>query len=263
VAKRKGKKKDKQKAKRKQRQQREAEQEAKQETQPEAQPEAKPGPKQASNEKGAETTAERGPLTREQRLKRKLRTPRGQLLVLAAVILISVPLGVIVGLNRTFFEGFAREKYPEATEVAVEAAGVIAAGKATAETVRELSAPDRDGLYRLWMRQEPKVAGPVDGPRGDQLPPDPTKPLLEAQVLGPLLFEVDPGRYARLLKATLVAGTPEQRKRALELSRYAPPSEALVEVLRFALDRARRLADEQEPLLEEVLQGVATVHTKS
>ena len=196
-------------------------------------------------------------------LQRFLRTPRGQMVLLLAVLLVSVPIGAAVGLNRALFERYVREKYPAGTQAALEAAAAIARGEASVASVTSLSALDREALYRVWMRQEPEVAGPVDGPRGDQLPPKPQGPLLRAEVVGPLLFRADPRGYARLLKRTLVAGTPAQRERALELARRGPPHPALLEVLEFAAQRAERTRDPQRALLEEVLSGVATLSSAS
>lgn len=211
----------------------------------------------------APEAAPEAPRPEPSELQRFLRTPRGQLLLLLAVLLVSVPIGATVGLNRAFFERYVREKYPAGSRTAQEAAQAIARGEASVARVTSLSPLDREALYRLWMRQEPEIAGPVDGPRGDQLPPAPEGPLLRAEVLGPLLFRADPRGYARLLKRTLVAGTPAQRERALALAQRGPPHPALLEVLEFAAARAERTRDPQRALLERVLSGVATLSSAS
>ncbi|MGE0707002.1 MAG: hypothetical protein AB7N76_02575 [Planctomycetota bacterium] len=206
--------------------------------------------KPAKREEDAKPRKPKGPL------QERLRTPAGQLWLLLAALVVSIPIGVALGLNRRTFEGFARERYPQAPETAIRVADAIARGQAGAAQVRELDLEGRCGLYRLWMRQDPEVAGPVDGNAGDQLPPKPVEPLLRPEVLGPLLFEVDPACYADLLKRTLVAGSPAQRERALLLARQAR-GPALAAVLRFAAERAARTRDPQAPLLREALAGVA------
>ena len=196
-------------------------------------------------------------------LRRWVRKPKGQAAVLGALLLAAVPLALAIALNRSFFERYVREKYLAGTQAARETAEAIARGEGSVASVTSLSPADREALYRVWMRQEPEVAGPVDGPRGDQLPPAPKGPLLRAEVLGPLLFRADPRGYARLLKRTLVAGTPAQRERALALVRRGPPHPALLEVLEFAAARAERTRDPQHSLLKQVLSGVATLSSAS
>lgn len=179
------------------------------------------------------------------------RTPRGQGLFLGGLFLLAALASLGLGLARPVFEGFVSERYPQPSAAAIRVADAAALGSASQTLLAELSAEDFDGLYLAYMRQDPVVAGPADGEKGDQLPPAPSGPLLEPSAFGRLLFGANPTRACALLRRTLVAGAPPQRERALLLTggvRRCPELSALLE---WASQRARRLRDPQAPLLAE------------
>tara|TARA_R110002072_G_scaffold43409_1_gene121946 strand:- start:84 stop:668 length:585 start_codon:yes stop_codon:yes gene_type:complete len=179
----------------------------------------------------------------------RARTPRGQAQFLLALFAAAALASVGLGLARPFFEGFVRERYPQPSVAAIRLADAAALGSATPLELRELSPEDFDGVYRAFMRQDPEVAGAVDGQRGDELPPPPSEPLLEPGPLGRLLFAADPERASALLRRTLIVGSPAQRERALLLTREVRGSTELSALLDWAWERAERTRDPQAALL--------------
>lgn len=187
----------------------------------------------------------------------RARTPRGQAQFLAALFAVAALASLALGLARPWFEGFVRERYPQPSEAAIRAADAAALISASPATLATLTPEDFDGVYRAYMRQNPEVAGPVDGQRGDQLPPPPSGPLLQPGPLGRLLFQADPVRAAALLRRTLIVGSPPQRERALLLTREVRGCPELSALLAWASERAARTRDPQAPLLAAAAARVA------
>lgn len=184
------------------------------------------------------------------------RTPRGQMHFLLGLLLVAGLASAAAGFARPFFESFVREKYPRPSEAATRLSDAVAVGSASVAQLREAKPEDFDGVYTAFMRQDPKVAGPVDGQRGDELPPAPTGPLLDPVRLGRLLFEARPDRASALLRRTLVAGSPAQRERALLLCARVERCPELLQVLEHAADRAHRTRDEQALILAAARDGL-------
>lgn len=178
-------------------------------------------------------------------------TPGGQLRLLGALLGCGALAALALGLARPWLAGFQRERYPQAREGALRAADAAALGSASVAALRSLEPQDLAGVYRVYMRQDPAVAGPVDGQRGDELPPQPSGPLLEPEPLGQLLFAADPALATALLRRTLVAGSPAQRERALRLTRAVRGCAELSALLEWASARAARTRDPQAELLAE------------
>ena len=186
----------------------------------------------------------------------RARTPRGQLQLLVALLGVAAVASLGLGFLRPWLASWMRERYPQAREGAIRAADAAALWSGSVAALRSLEAEDFDGVYRLYMRQDPEVAGAVDGRRGDELPPAPSGPLLEPGPLGRLLFAADPSRASALLRRTLVAGSPPQRVRALALCAEVRECPPLTELLAWAAERAARLEDPQAELLASTLAGL-------
>jgi hypothetical protein len=186
----------------------------------------------------------------------RARTPRGQAQFLAALFALAALASVCLGLARPVFEGFVRERFPQPSAAAIRLADAAATGSATAAELQSLSPEDFDGVYRAFMRQDPEVAGPVDGQRGDQLPPAPSGPLLAPGPLGRLLFGADAERSSALLRRTLIVGSPPQRERALLLTAEVRDCPALSALLSWASERATRTRDPQAELLRAAAERV-------
>ena len=185
------------------------------------------------------------------------RTPRGQVQLLAGLLAVAALASLGLGALRPWLEGWVRESYPQAREGAVRVADAAALGSGSVAALRSLEAEDFQGVYRLYMRQDPEVAGPADGRGGRDLPTPPTGPLLQPGPLGRLLFAAQPEQATGLLRRTLLAGSPAQRARALRLCAEVEGCPPLLELLRWASERAQRLEDPQAPLLRETRDALS------
>lgn len=157
-------------------------------------------------------------LTEDQR--QRLRSPRGQLALLAGTLALALVLAVIVAANRWFFERYVRERYPEPSQAARQAADALQAGQASAAAVRSLAEADRVGLYHVWMRSE----------------------ATPAPALARALVAADEARARALVERTLAAGSPAQRRRAAELA-GAAGGEGWLPLLDWARERAHAQQD--------------------
>jgi len=175
------------------------------------------------------------------------RTPRGQAQFLAALFALAALASIGLGLARPVLEGLVRERYPLPSAAAIRVADAAALGSASSAALADLSPEDFDGVYRIYMRQDPEVAGPVG--RGDELPPPPSGPLLDPGALGRLLFNANPERASALLRRTLIVGSPPQRERALRLTAEVRGCPELNALLTWASERATRTRDPQAELL--------------
>lgn len=186
----------------------------------------------------------------------RARTPKGQAQFLVALFAAAALASLALGLARPFFEGFVRERYPQPSAAAIRVADAAALGSATPAALGELSPEDFDAVYRAFMRQDPEVAGPVDGQRGDELPPAPSGPLLEPSAFGRLLFAADPERASALLRRTLIVGSAAQRERALLLTQEVRGCAELSALLDWASERAQRTRDPQADLVAGAAERV-------
>lgn len=122
-------------------------------------------------------------------LKARLRTPRGQLELMAVTFALAAVMAVVMAANRPFFERYAREKYGEASAET----GALVASLEAGDPVPVVAEAQIDALYRHWMSL----------PTSDEA--------------GRRLVDLGGDRVALRVETTLVAGNPEQRLRALEL----------------------------------------------
>jgi hypothetical protein len=168
-------------------------------------------------------------------LKARLRTPHGQLQLLAALFATALVLALVVALNRPFFERYVREKYPEPPSLIEDLVTRIETGEAGPEEVTKLGREERVQLYHAWQ------LGPDDPAPDARLPR--------------VLFQADAQLYAELVERTLAAGTPPQRLRAAVLAAASGHEDARA-VLEWGLERARRQGDAAlAEALGELLDG--------
>lgn len=168
-------------------------------------------------------------------LRRFLRSPRGQLTIILGTLAGAVVVALVVALNRSFFEGYVREKYPQPAVEITTLSGAIERGEQGKEAIRRLAPTGRTGLYHVWMRAES-----TDG----------------LTRLPAACYAADPPHYAALLERTLAAGSPTQRTRAIGFARQSGGA-AFVAVLRWGLRRAESTRDPQAEELRQALQAVA------
>jgi len=160
-------------------------------------------------------------------LKARLRTPRGQLELMAFTFGLAAVMAIVMAANRPFFERYVREKYPE---VSAETAG-LAENLEAGDPLPQLTDAQVDALYQHWM----------------SLPTD--------DAVGRRLVELHPERMVLRVETTLLAGSTDQRLRALELVE-ASGDARFVPVLQFAADRPSPQG--VEAALSRTLQGLAS-----
>lgn len=144
-------------------------------------------------------------------LQRFLQTPRGVLALLGAALAFSAAVAVALALNRDFFERHVRERYPPPSRRLAEL-GRGLDGERGLRQVRRLSAGERRLLYTTWMQV------------GDSWPPAAARTLVTA----------DPETFLDAAFKTLIAGSLEQRRRAVSFlvqSRHPAARELLEEAL--------------------------------
>ena len=144
-----------------------------------------------------------------------LRTPRGVLALLAASLVFSAAVAAGLALNRDFFERHVREKYPPPSGLLAEL-GQSLDSPAGLRRLRGLNAAERRQLYTAWMQV------------GDSWPPEAARAMMT----------IDPAIYLDAAFQTLIAGSPEQRRRAVRFLALAGHP-AGRELLEEALTRAR------------------------
>lgn len=153
------------------------------------------------------------------RLKDFLRTLRGQGALFGVTALLAVGLAVFLSTQTAFFARYVREKPPEASMEDGRVAAALQTGP------QELTNERREGIYSLWLSGT-----------------EPTPTAVEH--LGRAWF------LARA-ERTLLAGTVEQRRRAVVMLRTGTPEDAEAVVAR-ALIQVRRVGpDEAIAALEE------------
>ena len=161
-------------------------------------------------------------------LKPLIRSGKGQLLLMGGAGAGAVGLAVtVLFLRDIFFERFVREKHPPVAERVQRTLERARAG----ETLRpedELMGEERAQLYGALVNGEAEDEGGR---------------------LAQHLIRLDGETILERLRRTLVAGNPEQRRRALEvLALVEDPAwrERVLSLGRYARDRARRRG-EAEP----------------
>lgn len=146
-----------------------------------------------------------------------LRTPRGVLALLAAALAFSAAVAVALALNRDFFERYVRERYPPASGLLAEIGRSLDSPPGI-QRLRGLNAAERRQLYSTWMQV------------GDSWP----------RAAAQAMVAVDPSTYLDAAFQTLIAGSPEQRRRAvrfLTLAGHPGGRELLAEALTRAQAR--------------------------
>lgn len=150
-----------------------------------------------------------------------LRSVRGQLQLLALTLVGAALFAVGVSTQRAWFEGFVRQKLPEtAPEVRAATQALLAGDPRSASALP----PDRRAqIYQLWLKQDP---------------------LADQAGYAAALWGWDPQWTAEQTERTFLAGSPEQRERALQLVLRAP-EDTRDRLLEGELARAERLGLEE------------------
>jgi hypothetical protein len=144
-----------------------------------------------------------------------LRTPRGVLVLLAAALVFSAAVAAGLALHRDFFERHVRESYPAPSGLLAELGRSLDSPPGL-RRLRGLNAAERRQLYTTWMQV------------GDSWPPAAPRAMMAA----------DPPTFLDAAFQTLIAGSPEQRRRAVRFLALAGDP-AGRELLEEALARAR------------------------
>jgi hypothetical protein len=137
--------------------------------------------------------------------KQELRTLKGQLLLLGAMLAASVVLAIFIAMQRGFFEKFIEEKYGVLPASMKSLADAAAEGKIDKEAFDKLSQAERLLLYDDWMA------------RPDS-PPERTPEVLVAS---------DAALYLARAERTIVGGSEHQKLRALKFIELAGARQAI------------------------------------
>jgi hypothetical protein len=162
-----------------------------------------------------------------------LRTPRGVLILLAVSLAFSAAVAAGLALHRDFFERHVRESYPAPSGLLAEL-GRSLDRPAGLRRLRGLNAAERRQLYTTWIQV------------GASWPPAAPRAMMTA----------DPSTFLDAAFQTLIAGSPEQRRRAvrfLALAGHPAGRELLEEALARA--QARRESD-LAALIRDALSGL-------
>jgi len=137
-----------------------------------------------------------------------LRTPRGVLSLLASALAFSAAVAVVLALNRDVFERTVRERYPPPSGLLVELGRSLSSPPAV-RRLRRLSAEERRHLYTAWIQV------------GEDWPSQAVRAMVG----------VDSATFLDAAFQTLLAGSPDQRRRAVRFLALAgnPQSRALLE----------------------------------
>ena len=144
-----------------------------------------------------------------------LRTPKGQLQLIALTFAAAFAIAFGASTQRAFFESYVREKYPAPAAATAEQASAIEQGGAAPTDLAAVTA-----LYQLWL-QEPAA--------------ETRWPSLPAR-----LAAAAPASMRELTERTFVAGSEPQIDRAIAFA-TATRSPALGPSLRLGLERSQRL----------------------
>jgi len=149
--------------------------------------------------------------------KKKLRSPLGQVQLLGATLLGATIFAGFLATQQGWFESWIREKPPVTSAATERLANDIEAGKELPIDVADL-----EKLYGMWL-----VA--------DALP---------TAKVAMVLTTDDPDWFHDRVERTLLAGTPAQRIRALELIQTSRDPE-LIPVLERSLARYQTIGPEE------------------
>ncbi|MCO5167529.1 MAG: hypothetical protein M9894_14375 [Planctomycetes bacterium] len=165
-----------------------------------------------------------------------LRTPRGQLTLIAAGYALALAAALVMAANRPFFESKLEEAVKAPPERVAALARDLDAGRAGAAEVLALPAGERALLYDAWL----------------------TASDLEGDGLPRALAAAAPAEARGRVERTLVAGSPAQRARAIALARRSGSPE-LRAALAWARDLARaRRDDDRARALDAALDEADT-----
>lgn len=166
-------------------------------------------------------------------IRRRLKTARGQLLLLAATFAGALVLAVgALCLKSVLFEPCIRHRVAELSDDLAERGGKVASGEQPAESLKKLTSTQVAALY----------GGLINGRLDD-----------DGNRLTGSLFEFQSPVLMDRLKITAAVGNPSQRQRAVELLRISGEDNRprAVELCRHIYDRARRTGDKELGELSE------------
>lgn len=137
--------------------------------------------------------------------KQELRTLKGQLMLLGAMLAGSVLLAGAIATQRGFFEKLIEEKYTALPETLKPLADAAAEGKLDREAFNKLSQAERLILYDDWMARanEPPARTPSE------------------------LVAADAPLYLARAERTLISGREDQKMRALKFLELAEAKDAI------------------------------------
>lgn len=137
--------------------------------------------------------------------KQELRTLKGQLLLLGAMLAASILLAIFIAMQRGFFEKFVEEKYAALPANMKPLADAAAEGKIDREAFDKLSQAERLLLYDDWM----------------------TRPEQSSSRTPSALVAADSALYLSRAERTIVGGREDQKLRALKFIELAGSKMAL------------------------------------
>jgi hypothetical protein len=156
-------------------------------------------------------------------LERYLRTPAGILALIGVTWLLAAGAAVFATTQRAWFEGHVREKLVSPGRTVLDVEPHLTNRQAGVAWIRGLGAGDLAGLYETWIARDGGL--PASAPM--------------AMVWG------DPEYFLGRARSTLVCGSAEQRRRALDflgLSRH-PGAMSLLERAAARAEARRSASD--------------------
>lgn len=152
-------------------------------------------------------------------MRMRLDTPSGQMLLMAVTLGGAVVLAIIMATQRDFFEQYIRERYPAPPVNVMALLQGLENGSMDASRVARLAPLEQSALYDAWMGREPSPA--------------------ESVVPAAMMTHAPQVTLARL-ERTLVAGSKEQRFKAVDFARRTRTT-PVVEVLQRARSHVARM----------------------
>jgi hypothetical protein len=160
-----------------------------------------------------------------------LRSPAGQLILVAVTFAVAVIIAVVMAANRGFFEKYIHENYPEPSAATISLLERLEPGAAEEEKeeLPGLNLQVRESLYQAWMWNQ-------EAERYRYAPR--------------VLMQMYPIYFRQRIERTLAAGNLEQKGKALEFIRLSDHP-AFLPTLSWALQHFARtpaagLSDEIE-----------------
>lgn len=136
---------------------------------------------------------------------KKIKTVRGQAILIGIMFLISMALAVIVAIQRDWFESLNKEKFMPLTPDKYIILEKVKTGEIKGNKIAEISVEDRQSLYEYWM----------------------TYPEMMPSAFPKILIEADSKFYFSRVEQTIVCGQHEQKLRALKFLDSAGSKDAL------------------------------------